>query len=449
MWRTPATLAGSLDDVPNPGAPVSSVILGARDQLRRHLRGGRRRRRRDALQRDLLAGACTTASAASCRRSPRATTSSWSTLVVDAGARARPASTLDDVELVAATQGPGPGRRAARRPLDAPRRSPPRASCRSRRSTTCRGTSPPTSCAMAPSAPFEPPFLCLIASGGHTLLAHVRRARRLRGARPHARRRRRRGVRQGRADARARLSRAAPRSSAWPRGGDPTRSRSRARRRAARGGRGRGAGLRRGPRLLLRRAEDGAALPRARARRGRGARARAPTSPPPTSARSSTAWSLRAERALERTGLERLALGGGVAANGELRARLAELGVRVHVPARALCTDNAAMIASAARFADALRLSRLPRPRRLRDRRAARGERRHGLLQARLPPLRRRDARCCARLQGELGFELLERDITGDEALQRAYFERIPVVALDGEELFDYFVRGGASCASV
>jgi glutaredoxin len=43
-------------------------------------------------------------------------------------------------------------------------------------------------------------------------------------------------------------------------------------------------------------------------------------------------------------------------------------------------------------------------------------------------------------LQDELGFALQERDIDGDEALQRAYFERIPVVALDGEELFDYFV---------
>jgi glutaredoxin len=43
-------------------------------------------------------------------------------------------------------------------------------------------------------------------------------------------------------------------------------------------------------------------------------------------------------------------------------------------------------------------------------------------------------------LQGELGFDLRERDIDGDEALQRAYFERIPVVALDGEELFSYFV---------
>jgi glutaredoxin len=45
------------------------------------------------------------------------------------------------------------------------------------------------------------------------------------------------------------------------------------------------------------------------------------------------------------------------------------------------------------------------------------------------------------RLQGELGFELAERDITADDALQRAYFERIPVVALDGEVLFEYFVE--------
>jgi glutaredoxin len=43
-------------------------------------------------------------------------------------------------------------------------------------------------------------------------------------------------------------------------------------------------------------------------------------------------------------------------------------------------------------------------------------------------------------LRGELGFALEERDITTDEALLRAYFERIPVVALDGEELFDFFV---------
>jgi N6-L-threonylcarbamoyladenine synthase len=59
---------------------------------------------------------------------------------------------------------------------------------------------------------------------------------------------------------------------------------------------------------------------------------------------------LRAEQALELTGLDRLAVGGGVAANGELRRRLTGLAATVHVPARVLCTDNAAMIASAARF---------------------------------------------------------------------------------------------------
>jgi N6-L-threonylcarbamoyladenine synthase len=60
----------------------------------------------------------------------------------------------------------------------------------------------------------------------------------------------------------------------------------------------------------------------------------------------------RVERGLERTGLDRLAIGGGVAANGPLRARLERLAGTVKVPPRELCTDNAAMIASAARFVD-------------------------------------------------------------------------------------------------
>lgn len=58
----------------------------------------------------------------------------------------------------------------------------------------------------------------------------------------------------------------------------------------------------------------------------------------------------RCARALEATGLDRLALGGGVAANGPLRDAAAALGATLHVPDRALCTDNAAMIASAARW---------------------------------------------------------------------------------------------------
>jgi glutaredoxin len=44
------------------------------------------------------------------------------------------------------------------------------------------------------------------------------------------------------------------------------------------------------------------------------------------------------------------------------------------------------------------------------------------------------------RLSRELGFALAERDISGDEALQRAYFERVPVVLVDGEELCEYVV---------
>jgi N6-L-threonylcarbamoyladenine synthase len=66
----------------------------------------------------------------------------------------------------------------------------------------------------------------------------------------------------------------------------------------------------------------------------------------------------RAERGLEQTGLTRLAVGGGVAANGPLRARLEALGVEIDIPPPALCTDNAAMIASAARF-----VAPLPYPR--------------------------------------------------------------------------------------
>jgi len=44
------------------------------------------------------------------------------------------------------------------------------------------------------------------------------------------------------------------------------------------------------------------------------------------------------------------------------------------------------------------------------------------------------------RLRRELGFELVELDITADDAVHRAYFERIPVIRLDGEELFQFHV---------
>jgi tRNA N6-adenosine threonylcarbamoyltransferase len=60
----------------------------------------------------------------------------------------------------------------------------------------------------------------------------------------------------------------------------------------------------------------------------------------------------RIERALAAEPGARLAIGGGVAANRRLRDRAAGLGVDVKVPPPELCTDNAAMIASAARWAD-------------------------------------------------------------------------------------------------
>lgn len=58
----------------------------------------------------------------------------------------------------------------------------------------------------------------------------------------------------------------------------------------------------------------------------------------------------RVLRAAERTGVRQIAIGGGVAANGRLRARLAELPLEVFLPPRARCTDNGAMIAFAGRL---------------------------------------------------------------------------------------------------
>jgi glutaredoxin len=47
-------------------------------------------------------------------------------------------------------------------------------------------------------------------------------------------------------------------------------------------------------------------------------------------------------------------------------------------------------------------------------------------------------------MQVELAFTLAEVDIETDDSLHRAYLERIPVIALDGEELFDYVVDQAA-----
>jgi hypothetical protein len=46
-----------------------------------------------------------------------------------------------------------------------------------------------------------------------------------------------------------------------------------------------------------------------------------------------------------------------------------------------------------------------------------------------------------ARVHAEIPFELEEIDITGDDELERRYRERIPVVLVDGEEAFTYFLH--------
>jgi N6-L-threonylcarbamoyladenine synthase len=203
---------------------------------------------------------------------------------------------------------------------------------------------------------FAPPFVCLIASGGHTLLLHVREhtqfevlGRTLDDAAGEA------------FDKGARmLGLGYPGGAALERladGGDPTAFAFPA------GGARPRAGLGVG-RVDFARSLDfsfaglkTALLYRLRELSEEDAHARAADLAASYQGAIVDSLLARCEQALERTGLDRLAVGGGVAANGELRRRLGLLGaagVRVHVPARVLCTDNAAMIACAARFATPL-----------------------------------------------------------------------------------------------
>ena len=51
------------------------------------------------------------------------------------------------------------------------------------------------------------------------------------------------------------------------------------------------------------------------------------------------------------------------------------------------------------------------------------------------------DARAALlRVEAQHPFTLEEVDIEGDDALLKAYLERIPVVVLDGDALYDFFV---------
>ncbi len=259
------------------------------------------------------------------------------------------AVTLEDIDLVAATQGPGlvgallVGLSSAKA-LAAGRELPfaPVDHLQGHVAANFLGEA------------FEPPFLCLIASGGHTLLVHVREhqgyevlGRTLDDAAGEAfdKGARMLGLGYPGGAALERLAAAGdPEAFVFP-GSRGERSR---------GGRGTSreafarsldfsfAGLKTA--LLYRLRE----FPEAEVQARRADLA--------ASYQTAIVDNLvgRAERALEQTGVGRLAVGGGVAANGELRRRLSGLDAALHIPPRVLCTDNAAMIASAARFTLAL-----------------------------------------------------------------------------------------------
>ena len=48
------------------------------------------------------------------------------------------------------------------------------------------------------------------------------------------------------------------------------------------------------------------------------------------------------------------------------------------------------------------------------------------------------------RLRAQTPFEIAEIDIERDDELHARYLERIPVVAVDGEDLSDFFVDAAA-----
>jgi N6-L-threonylcarbamoyladenine synthase len=292
--------------------------------------------------------------------------------VVVGEALARAGATLDDVELVAATQGPGlvgallVGLSTAKA-LAAARELPFAPVDHLQGHVAANFLADPVldpagkpgaagggSQASLIGEPFEPPFVCLIASGGHTLLARVERhdgfevlGRTLDDAAGEAFDKGARMLGLGFPGGPV-LERLAaegdPEAFSFP--GSPSER--------ARGGRGARhkafadsldfsfAGVKTALLYAIRDLGEDAA------------RERAADLAASYQAAIVESLAVRAGQALAHTGLGRLAVGGGVAANGVLRRRLGELGATLHVPVRSLCTDNAAMIASAARFAEPL-----------------------------------------------------------------------------------------------
>ena len=296
-------------------------------------------------------GCCTRATAAWCRRSRRAGTSSWSTRCsTDALERGRRRRSTTSTR-VAVTQRPGPDRRAAGRAVARPRRWPPRAGCRStpvdhlhgpraRQHARRRARSSRRSCAWSRAAATR-------SSRASTSRARTRCS-------ADARRRRRRGVRQGR----ALLGLGYP-------GGPlirPAGARAATRRRSTSRARCPGeldfsfSGLKTS---LLYRVRD----------LGEADAERAPTWRRRTSGRSSTRSRRARAQALEREGAraarDRRRRGGELGRCASGRGDCERLGVAALGARRStLCTDNAAMIAGAARFLEPIAVPGLPGARR-------------------------------------------------------------------------------------
>ena len=192
--------------------------------MRRHLRGRARRRRGSSPTRSPRRPRRTPASAASSPRSPRAITSSSRSRSSRTRLREAGAS-LEDVEAVAVTVGPGPDRRPAGRGQhgEGDRRAAPPAADPGRPPAGPRRRQLPRARAARAALPLPDRERRPHDAGRGP------RPRRPRGPRAHPRRRRRRGLRQGRPPARARLpgrpgARTAGRRTATPR---PSSCRSR------------------------------------------------------------------------------------------------------------------------------------------------------------------------------------------------------------------------------
>ena len=338
--------------------------------------------------------------------------------VVD-DALARAGATLDDAELIAVTQGPGLVGAllvgvATAKGLAAARRLPLAPVDHLQGHVAANYLLPD---------PIEPPFLCLLASGGHTLLARVTEH----GA--HERLGSTLDDAAGEAfDKGARLLGlgypGGPALSKLALDGDPHAFAFPTAQRVA------------GARLLLRRPEDRAALQGPRAGGGGG---RAPARRPRRL--------LRARDRRDADPARRAGAGGraGRPAGDRRRRRRQRAPARARGRPRRAREDPAAVAVHRQRGDDRLRralggarpVPRLPGPRRLPDGGVSAAVTLYGRPGCHLCDVARE---ALERVRADAPFELREIDIEGDDELFKRYLERIPVVCLDGEELFEYHV---------